>query len=385
MGISANHPSQAKIMIVDDTPQNLGLLEDMLHSSGYQVFALPNGEMALKAAARNPPDLILLDIRMPGLNGYEVCERLKADEQTAEIPIIFLSALDEAEDKVKAFQAGGVDYITKPFQSEEVEARVSTHLKLREQKRGLQESYRQLKELDELRDNLVHMIVNDMRTPLMGMMTYIDLVASCEKDTLSPAGARYLAGAEASTSALLEMATSMLDISRMEASRLPLNLSDCDLAEIIAEVLGKPGLRKRRQEINVDVPGASLRVAADRQLILRVIQNLVANALGFTAENGRVRIGAQQAGAHVRVFVEDNGPGIPPEYLQKIFEKFGQVKARKEHRKYSTGLGLTFCKLVVEAHGGRIGVTSEEGMGSTFWFELPQREETGRLPHGQPV
>ena len=161
--------------------------------------------------------------------------------------------------------------------------------------------------------------------------------------------------------------------------------SDCDLAEIIAEVLGKPGLRKRRQEINVDVPGASLRVAADRQLILRVIQNLVANALGFTAENGRVRIGAQQAGAHVRVLVEDNGPGIPPEYLQKIFEKFGQVKARKEHRKYSTGLGLTFCKLVVEAHGGRIGVTSEEGMGSTFWFELPQREETGSLPHGQPV
>jgi two-component system, sensor histidine kinase and response regulator len=372
MTMSDQLPASARIMVVDDIPQNLTLLQDMLRTSGYEVFALPNGEMALKAAAKNPPDLILLDIRMPGLNGYEVCERLKADQHTAEIPIIFLSALHEAEDKVKAFQAGGVDYITKPFQSEEVEARVRTHLKLRKQKRELQESYQQLKELEELRDNLVHMIVHDMRSPLMGMTAYLDLLTNFEKDTLSPTAAQYLAAAEASTSALLEMVTSLLDISRMEASRLPLNLIECDLGEIISEVLGKLGPLKSRREINVDVPRTSLRVTADRQLIIRVIQNLTGNALNFTAENGRIRIGAQQAGTHVRVVVEDNGPGIPPAYRQKIFQKFAQVEARKEGKRCSSGLGLTFCKLAVEAHGGRIGVDSDEGKGSTFWFELPR-------------
>ena len=121
-----------RIMVVDDTPENLTLLNDMLQNRGYEVFALPNGEMALKAAAKNPPDLILLDINMPGLNGYEVCKRLKADEHLAEIPVIFLSAYNETEHKITAFQAGGVDYITKPFQSEEVEARVRIHLKLRQ-------------------------------------------------------------------------------------------------------------------------------------------------------------------------------------------------------------------------------------------------------------
>jgi putative two-component system response regulator len=134
-------------MVVDDTPQNLRLLESLLTERGYQVFALPNGDMALRAAAKNPPDLILLDIDMPGLTGYEVCERLKADPRLAEIPIIFISALSETGDKVKAFEVGGVDYVTKPIKFDEVAARVATHLKLRALQARLEEHNRQLEDI----------------------------------------------------------------------------------------------------------------------------------------------------------------------------------------------------------------------------------------------
>ena len=143
-----------RIMIVDDAPQNLQLLETMLLARGYQVFALPNGEMALKAAARKRPEMILLDILMPGIDGYEVCRRLKADPNLQDIPVLFLSALNEPWDKVRAFHVGGVDYITKPFQIDEIEARVRTHLELRRQKRELQANYERLRELEELREAL---------------------------------------------------------------------------------------------------------------------------------------------------------------------------------------------------------------------------------------
>jgi K+-sensing histidine kinase KdpD len=355
----------ARIMVVDDTPENLTLLQDMLRNHGYQVFALPNGQMALKAVTKNPPDLILLDIRMPGLNGYEVCERLKADKQTADIPIIFLSALHDADDKIKAFQAGGVDYITKPFHSEEVEARVRTHLQLRE-------SYRQLKELEDLRDNLVHMVVHDMRAPLSNIGVYLDLLATVEGTTLSPKGQQYLSAAGEANSVLIKMVGAMLDINRMEAGQLPLELTECDLAGIIPEALVRLGTLKDNRQIIVDLDRTCLPIKADSQLILRVIQNLIDNALRFTTRDGLIRIVTHEAGDHIRVLVEDDGQGIPAAYRQKIFEKFGQVEARKAGRKYSTGLGLAFCKLAVEAHGGRIGVDSEEEEGSTFWFELPR-------------
>ena len=159
---STVHQPVPSIMVVDDTPANLRLLTGMLKERGYKVRPVSSGKFALQTAKHDPPDLILLDIIMPEMNGYEVCECLKADEQLSGIPVIFISALNETMDKVKAFKVGGVDYVTKPFQFEEVQARVATHLELRRQKRLVQESNEQLRKLEELRDNLVHMVVHDM-------------------------------------------------------------------------------------------------------------------------------------------------------------------------------------------------------------------------------
>src|SRR3989339_730306 len=162
------------ILVVDDTPANLQLLTGMLKERGYRVRPVPSGKLAIQAARSQTPDLILLDVNMPEMNGYEVCEQFKADAALREIPVLFISALGETMDKMKAFAVGGVDYVTKPFQFEEVDARVQTHLKLRRlqieqerQNRQLRESYDQLKKLEELQDNLTHMIIHDMRSPLI--------------------------------------------------------------------------------------------------------------------------------------------------------------------------------------------------------------------------
>jgi signal transduction histidine kinase len=272
---------------------------------------------------------------------------------------------------VQAFAAGAVDYITKPVHLEEMAARVSTHLALRRRGLQLQESYEKLQGLEKTRDSLVHMIVHDLRSPLTGIYAYLEL--------LKEGGAEHLPrelvlNVDRALTAARQMAgiiEDILDASRMEAGGLKLALSPCDLAGAVEEgIAGLTSLAGTRQ-IEFMPGGRPAAVLADRALVLRIIQNLLANALKFTPEGGHIRIELARAGAGARVSLHDDGPGIPPEYLRKIFEKFAQVELPAGRQKYSTGLGLAFCKLAVEAHGGRIGVESDEGKGSTFWFELP--------------
>ncbi len=308
------------------------------------------------------------------MNGYEVCERLKADEQLTDIPVIFISALDETMDKVKAFKVGGVDYVTKPFQFEEVEARVATHLELRRQKFLLQESYDRLRELEVLRDDLVHMIVHDMRTPLTAIYGFLQTLEMIEGENLSADGREFVDTAPASTRQLVEMVSSLLDISKMEAGEMTLNLTQSDLRAIAREALARVAPLKGGRQLTLSGTDEPVMVMADAELIARVFQNLLGNALKFTPDDGRITVSIETSADTIRVLVQDTGPGIPAQHREKIFEKFFQVENRSNTMKYSTGFGLTFCKLAVEAHGGRIGVDTEEGSGSTFRFTLPRRE-----------
>ncbi len=368
------HQPVPSIIVVDDTPANLHLLTGMLKERGYKVRPVSSGKFALQTAKHDPPDLILLDIIMPEMNGYEVCECLKADEQLSAIPVIFISALNETIDKVKAFKVGGVDYVTKPFQFEEVQARVATHLELRRQKRLIQESNEQLRTLEKLRDNLVHMVVHDMRTPLTALYGFLQTLERLEGESLSDQGREFVQTALASTEDLVEMVSSLLDVSKMEAGEMKLNLIQCELLTIAREALAKVEPLKGDRQLMLSGTDEPVTVMADAEIIARVFQNLLGNALKFTPDGGRVSVGIEPSADAVRVLVQDTGPGIPPEYRERIFEKFGQVEHPANKQRYSTGIGLTFCKLAVEAHGGQVGVDSEEGRGSTFWFTLPRRE-----------
>lgn len=379
--IIRKQPAQ-DILMVDDTPENLEVLAGMLKARGYKVRAAISGELALQAALSQPPDLILLDINMPGMNGYEVCAKLKADEKLKEIPVIFLSALNETIDKVKAFGAGGVDYITKPFQFEEVEARVETHLELRRQKRLVQENYDHLRELEKVRDSMVHMVIHDLRSPLTVIFAFLELIKEDAKSALSPEAVHYVAECLNAARQMIQLASDVLDTSKMQEGRMKLKLEDCDLNRVVEECMAGLESLAESRKIKFSPAPAPAAVLADRDIVFRVVQNLLANALKFTQDSGTILISIEPAGDHVLVSVKDDGPGIAPEYRQKVFEKFAQVELRSGRQRYSTGLGLAFCKLAVEAHGGSIGVECEEGRGSCFWFDLPLKGP-GQRPGGK--
>lgn len=367
----------ADILVVDDTPANLQLLSGMLKEAGHRVRVVPSGTLALTSAVNRVPDLILLDINMPDLDGYEVCRRLKANPELARVPVLFISALSEPLDKVKAFSSGGVDYVTKPFQLEEVMARVCTHLENRRLHRALEERALELEERNEalqrseqLRENLVHMIVHDMRTPLSGLLASLQFLEEEAAPTLQKESQDDLKHAASAARRLAQMIADMLDINRFEAGKLDLSPKPVRAGQLFERSLDSlAGLSKGRH-LRVAVP-EDLNVFGDPEIVRRVIVNLVGNALKFTPAEGRIDLAATPRDACVRVTVKDEGPGIEACYHARIFEKFEQVKVRAEGGLPSIGLGLTFCKLAVEAHGGRIGVDSAPGHGSTFWFELP--------------
>jgi signal transduction histidine kinase len=335
------------------------------------VRAFPRGRLALAAAAKAPPDLVLLDVNMPEMDGYEVCQRMKADPRIEEIPIIFISALSETTNKLNAFRSGGVDYVTKPFQTEEVLARVATHLGLREAQRRLKESYVRLRKLEALRDNVTQMIVHDLRNPLMVVAGYLDMAIKKTDGTSGKGTTRYLVSGRAALSQIQEMVTSILDVNRMESSRMPLRAVPLDLVEVVRESMAQLGPLSNGRTVNFKKPEGEVRIVGDRDLIGRVIGNLLVNALKFTPEHGAIRIAVSASSRGGRVEVSDTGPGVDAATRERIFEKYHQAESHR--RRHSTGLGLTFCKLAVEAHGGRIGVDSVPGEGATFWFELPSK------------
>jgi two-component system sensor histidine kinase/response regulator len=362
------------ILVVDDTPANLQMLADILKRRGYRARPVASGRLALQAAKADPPDLILLDVNMPGMDGYEVCAELKKDQTLAAIPVIFISAYGETVDKMRAFSAGGLDYITKPFHVEEVEARIAIHLQLRRQQRELETMLAKQHELEGMRDSMVHMIVHDLRAPLTAVFNYLDLVREQEAGFISPESMQSLDLAMKASRWMVQMVNVLLDASKIESGQMLLRITECDVGDVVSEALD--AIRSLADEKNVLYQTVHVRAAVDRDAIARVIQNLVTNAVKLTPPGGDVRVSVQTTGEALRVEVTDHGPGIAAEHHPKIFEKFGQLDTNVRQSIPSSGLGLYFCKLAVEAHGGHIGVDSEIGKGSTFWFELPLRRPT---------
>lgn len=352
------------IMIVDDTPANLDLLSGMLKDQGYRTRPLVSGVQALKVAAKFPPDLILLDINMPEMDGYEVCLALKADPALADIPVLFISARTETEDKVRGFKVGGVDFISKPFQFEEVEARVRAHLQIQGQKRELRESYDKLRHLEETRDSLVHMVVHDMRGLLHGITCSLELM---EVSQLPTQAADMLKISLTSAQRLGDLINCILDVNKMESGQIELSPCTFNLTDMAKEVAER--LQSLKGNRNLNVLGGPCEVTGDIYLLSRVVQNLLGNALKFTPPTGTVCILVESRDEGAKLSVIDNGLGIPPEHKERIFDKFVQVGSVVTR---GTGLGLTFCRLAITAHGGRIGVESALGGGATFWFTLPR-------------
>ena len=233
----------------------------------------------------------------------------------------------------------------------------------------LQANYEKLKRMEDLREKLTHMIVHDLKAPLSTINVYLEILKRYSGKKLDPREIQYLDEASTSVFRMAEMINSLLDISRLESQKMPINVQACDLGELTREAVGALGPAAKEKSVTVEVSQEPFVAFCDVEIIRRVIVNLVGNAVKFTGPDGVICVRLEREAALPRVTVADNGPGIDPAHHERIFERFGAIQAGKS----STGLGLTFCRLAIEAHGGRIGVQSEPGKGSTFWFVLPER------------
>jgi signal transduction histidine kinase len=358
-------------MIADDEPENLNVLEALLSGVGYRVAVFPRGDLLLAAAPDAHPDLILLDIRMPGMDGYDVCRRFKADERLAAIPIIFISALSAVEDIAAGFECGGVDYIAKPFHEAEVLARLRTHIALHGAYDRLALQHARLSTLERQRDTFVHMLVHDMRSPLQAILGHLQLIEVSHTRYLDAEDLDSLCTAIASTQLLARMVSAVIDVSRMEDGDIPLRRVRVAVRDVLQAACAQVINPMNRRDIVEDIADLCPALWCDVDLSVRIVANLIANALKYSPEGSELVFGAAADPRGVRIWVRDRGAGIPAGYHQRIFEKFGVADQPLGPGAVSTGLGLAFCRLAVEAQGGIIGVESASGQGSTFWFTLP--------------
>jgi len=362
----------ANILLIDDTPANLDILCQLLEDEGHTISMAPNGSIGLQVAARSRPDLILLDVLMPGMDGFEVCRRLKQDSDLAPIPVIFITGQDSAESVVTGFQTGGVDYITKPFRAEEVLARVHTHLHLNRLNQELQEANSRLQEMDQLKSDFVSNVSHDLRLPLTSIKGSIDNMLDGITGNLSEKQTRYLRRIQGNANRLSRLINDLLDLSRIEAGRLeihPVNLSIGQVARDVLETV-QPLAAEKGISLSLSEEEEALSVHADPDRVHQILTNLVGNALKFTSEGGEVEVGIARDGELARTSVQDTGEGIPPDKLVTIFDKFEQTSGSSGERE-GAGLGLSIARSLVELQGGRIWVESELGKGSTFYFTLP--------------
>ena len=371
------------ILIVDDTSDNLRFLSATLTKEGYEVLTAINGSVALIGARAAVPDLILLDIKMPGMDGYEVCQKLKADAHTQEIPVIFLSILDEAIDKVKAFAVGAVDYITKPFQVEEVLARVKNQLTLRSLQKKLTEQNSQLrhleaelrlalekeKELSQLRSEFMSLISHEFRTPLTTILSSDQLLQRYGKRLSDEKQQNHHERIQNAVGYMTQLLDDVLLIGTAEAGKLKFEPTPIDLVAFCRDLVETLQLNTTQHKLLFVSDSEELYAQMDKKLLGHIFTNLLSNAIKFSPKGGTVQFDLVSSSESVILRIQDNGIGIPAKDLPQLFESFS--RASNVDCIQGTGLGLTIVKKSVDLHRGQIAVESEEGVGTTFTVTLP--------------
>ena len=369
------------ILVADDVAANVELLFDQLHILGYRTTAAYDGPSALAAAFEHRPDLCILDVSMPAgdlgvderSTGFEVCRRIKRDPRTARIPVIFVTALNDTTDRVKAIEAGGDDFLTKPHNRLVLGARVRSLLRLKAATDALEQSFRKLRELEKVRDDLMKMIVHDLKTPLTTVLGTLEMLGTGDFGAVTETQRRAIRDCEGKADELLALINDLLEIARLEEANLPLEVSAVSPRTLVDEMMHEWAMRFQQEgaRVTAEVAPDAPRIEADLQLLKRVLANLLQNALTHSGHAVELRIIVRREADGALFTVADNGPGIPPEYHELIFRKFERGKNPNVPRVRSSGLGLAFCRLVAEAHGGKIWVTSSEGRGSAFHLLLP--------------
>ncbi|TVQ22362.1 MAG: sensor histidine kinase [Leptolyngbya sp. DLM2.Bin15] len=388
----AESPRTPRLLAVDDTTDNLILLEAILEDEGYDIHCVTDGMSALWQVESQPPDLILLDVMMPGMDGYEVTRRIRQNPNLPFIPIVLITAHDESN-LVEGLDLGADDFVRKPINPDELLARVRSLLRL---KRSIDLQTQMAKRQEDFVMRLTH----DLRTPLVAADRMLHLFQKETFCPISPDMQEAIAVMIRSNDSLLQMVNTLLEVYRYDAGYKTLTFSICDLRNIIQEVMGElqPIANEKKLRLvfepNDHTSDASAKVRGDRLELRRVFTNLIGNALKFTAQ-GQVVVSLaeqqissmEQTEEHipswVKVEVQDTGPGISPDDQRMIFERFRQGKGKRS----GSGLGLYLSRRILEAHQGKISVVSEPGRGSVFSVQLPgvlpEAAQPSRAYHGR--
>lgn len=379
------------ILIVDDNPKNRAICEEIFQDD-FGLIHAEDGLAALRLSREHHPDVVLLDVMMPGINGYEVCQRMKADPQTGHIPVIIVSAKGQTDEIIEGFDSRADDYIVKPFVNSELRARVRATLRLKEAQDELQEANRQLhehtrkleeanerlKELDRIKAGFTAMLVHDLRSPLsvvqvtLQMLESDPLVSQSEYQTL-------IRESLTSCNELFELTGDLMEIFRSESTTMALSLSRMSLQRLVEDPFRQASVLAKKKDISLDLrlPDEPSMIRADIYKLQRALTNLLSNAVKFTPRGGTIGLHVsflepttgEDASPEILVEVIDSGDGIPPHDLPFIFDPYYQ--ANTQNSGMGSGLGLAIVKRIVAAHGGEVSVKSKLGQGSRFSIRLP--------------
>ncbi len=372
---AGNVDRPATVLVVDDNAENRALAEAILVDEGYTVLLATGGEQGVQLFDRERPDCVLLDVRMPGVDGFEACRRMRALEGGADIPIVFLTAQRDLDTFDNAQSTGADDFLTKPVRPAELALRVQAAVKLRRLGSEVREHYALIRrQRDDLvrhelqKEQLMAFVVHDLKNPVNSIDLQAQLLARLPD---LPARARGpIARIRDEARMQLRLVLDLLDISKSEEGRLVPNLTDVDLEALIAEVLAALQLRAADAGVTLASTLETKRVAADADLLLRVLENLVENAIRHAPEGTVVTVSAHAVQDGVALRVADAGVGIPPEARERVFDRFVQLDRDSSSSRTGRGLGLAFCKLAIQAHGGRIHV-EDAAPGAAFCIFLP--------------
>lgn len=363
----------SNILIVDDILENIQVLAGILSKEGVKISIATNGLQGVDTAMKLLPDLILMDVTMPEMDGYEACKLLKDNETTANIPIIFLTARVDTNDLIKGFQAGGVDYITKPYNPTELLARVVNHLDLKFAKEEIEKAKEKLELANRDKDRFLALVSHDLRSPFAGIIGLVDLVVddfdSFDKDELFS----YFKTFQTSLRVQHKFLEDLLAWGNFQMGRRQLKMSKLNISELVANNIilleNTANTKSITLETNID---SHLEVYADSKMIPSIVHNLISNSIKFTRPGGTIKISASVENDIATISVEDNGVGMDAEQLAKLFRIDSVFSIPGTENEKGSGLGLILCKEMIELNGGTIWAESEESKGSTFKFTLPK-------------
>lgn len=368
--------SDYKILIVDDVVSNVLLLKILLTNEKFQVCTANNGRTCIEVAKKEHPDLILLDVMMPDINGFDTAVVLKKDEETKDIPIIFLTALNTPQDLVHGFQVGANDFLTKPFNKEELVMRVTQQISLVAAKRIIEKQNAELKATLSNRDKMYSVIAHDLRSPMASIRMVLNLVVqSASVETVGPELYMLLDQANRESEEVHDLLDNLLKWTKSQTGRLSVVLQELDLNDIVPGVVEIFDVIAQTKHITLELKktDAPLKVTADNDMLKTVLRNFMSNAVKFSPENSTIQIIMANEGDFARVSVKDQGVGIAADRLGSIFHK-GETTYGTGGEEGS-GLGLQLCQDFARKNGGDCYVESVEGEGSTFSFTVPLKKE----------